>query len=192
MYGCEGGPAQLVRLSKEETTVLVSLLRRSVLPAVAVALVSMAAPASAASSNTWTVTGDPVQAPGYQTATVLGDGRVLAVGGQGTKAELYNPATGRWSVAASMSVSRAYATATLLRSGQVRVAGGVDGSLPLASAELYNPATNRWTPTGSMTNGRLQHSATLLGNGTVLVAGGQVNTLTQWGYYQLPSATAEI
>ncbi len=75
------------------------------------------ATATGATANTWTVAADNLQAPGYQTATVLADGRVLVVGGQGTKAELFDSATGSWGVAASMNRSRAYATATLLPKG---------------------------------------------------------------------------
>ena len=74
------------------------------LPVVVMATACVAAssaPASAATSNTWSTAANNVQAPGYQTATVLADGRVLAVGGQGTKAELFNPTTGAWSVAAN-------------------------------------------------------------------------------------------
>src|SRR5919109_4609627 len=125
-------------------------------------------------AGTWTVAADNVQALGYQTATVLADGRVLALGGQETKAELFNPVTGAWSAAASMKQSRAYTTATLLRDGKVLVVGGYDGSSPLASAELYDPQTNQWTLTGSMTTARLLHIATLLDNGKVLVAGGRI------------------
>jgi hypothetical protein len=144
-------------------------------------------PATAAASNTWTVAANNIQAPGYQTATVLPDGRVLAAGGQGTKAELLNPASGTWSAAASMNRARAYPSATLLPGGEVLVAGGFDGTAPLASAELYDPAKNRWTLTGSMTVGRLQHSAALLGNGKVLIAGGNVS-----GSYWNPTAAAEV
>lgn len=135
-----------------------------------------AVPASAAPSNTWTTGPNNVQASaGYQTATLLPDGRVLATGGQATKAELFNPATGAWTVAASMNRSRAYATATLLPAGKVLVTGGVDGTgTPQASAELYDPAINRWTLTGSMTVARSQHSAVVLASGKVLVAGGRV------------------
>ncbi|HEX4704346.1 MAG TPA: kelch repeat-containing protein, partial [Pseudonocardiaceae bacterium] len=113
--------------------------------AVCALVAGVASPAAAAAGNTWTVASDPHQATGYQTATLLGDGRVLAVGGQGTSAELFNPTTGAWTVAASMHVARGFATVTLLRNGQVLVTGGVNGGLPLASAELYNPATNQWT-----------------------------------------------
>jgi WD40 repeat protein len=146
------------------------------------------APATAAASNTWTIAANNLQPPGYQTATVLPDGRVLAVGGQGTKAELFNPGTGTWTPAASMNRSRAYPTTTLLPGGKVLVAGGFDGTAPLASAELYNPATNRWTLTGSMTVARQQHTAALLGNGKVLVAGGTI----PGSYYWNPTATAEL
>jgi hypothetical protein len=147
---------------------------------------SATAPALAATANTWSVVADNVQAPGYQTATVLAGGRVLAAGGQGTKAELFDPATGSWTAAANMNVSRAYATATLLPDGEVLVAGGYDGSAPLASAELYDPASNHWTLTGSMATARLQHTATLLDNGKVLVAGGTI------AGYNLSTATAEL
>jgi hypothetical protein len=78
-----------------------------VLPVLLIAGLGIAArpgPASAAPSNMWTVGPSNVQsAAGYQTATLLPDGRVLATGGQGTRAELFNPATGTWTVAASMN-----------------------------------------------------------------------------------------
>jgi hypothetical protein len=155
---------------------------------VTTASVALVSPAAAATSNTWTTAANNVQAPGYQTATALLDGRVLAVGGQGTKAELFNPATGTWTVAASMNRSRLFATTTLLSNGKVLVAGGFDGTAPLASAELYDPAANRWTLTGSMTVGRLQHSAALLADGRVLIAGGWV----QGPGYQVQTASAEV
>jgi hypothetical protein len=152
------------------------------------AVLAAAAPSTAAAGNTWTIAADNVQAPGYQSAILLRDGRVLAVGGQGALAELFDPVTGAWSAAASMNRSRAYATATLLPSGQVLVAGGFDGSTPLASAELYDPEANRWTLTGSMATGRLLHGAALLADGRVLVAGGRV----AGSYYTTQTATAEL
>jgi hypothetical protein len=154
-----------------------------------VVIVGLFVPAAAAEpSGTWTVAAANVQAPGYQTATGLADGRVLAVGGQGTKAELFDPASGTWSVAASMNRSRAYATATLLPDGRVLVAGGFDGSSHLASAELYDPGTNQWTLTGSMATARSLQTATLLDNGKVLVAGGRI----PGAYYSTDTANAEL
>jgi hypothetical protein len=103
-------------------------------------------------TGTWTVTGSLHDPRGYQTgqtATLLGSGKVLMVGGCAdgcstflTSAELYNPRTGAWTVTGSLHESRAWEPATLLAGGQVLVAGGSrtgDGSAALAGAELYQP-----------------------------------------------------
>jgi Galactose oxidase, central domain len=157
------------------------------------ALLPAPPPAAAAPSNTWTVTGAPVQAPGYETATRLADGRVLATGGQGTRAELYLPSNGTWRVAGDMKRSRSWATATKLPSGKVLVVGGWTGSSIEATTELYDPATDRWTLTGTMGTPRMEHTATLLADGTVLVAGGKNQTYLECGYYTCPPiASAEI
>jgi len=106
------------------------------------------------------------------TATLLEDGRVLVVGGQGTPsgklatAEVYD-LTGTWSSAGSMSEARGEAhTATLLEDGRVLVVG--DSS----SVDVYDPSSGQWSTTGSMSDERLEHTATLLDDGRVLVAGG--------------------
>ncbi len=104
-------------------------------------------------TGTWTVTGSLHDPRGYQTgqtATLLGNGKVLVVGGCPTgvcssvlaSAELYNPQTGIWTLTGSLHQSRAWQPATLLASGLVLVAGGsrsFDGSTSLASVELYHP-----------------------------------------------------
>ena len=110
------------------------------------------------------------------TATLLQDGTVLVVGGEGiagslASVERYNPATDTWTAATSMSAGRSDHTATLLQDGTVLVAGGYSGT-SLTSAERYNPATDTWTATSSMSAGRYFHTATRLQDGTVLVAGG--------------------
>jgi len=111
------------------------------------------------------------------TVTLLNNGQVLVVGGNGSSgvlssAELYNPATGTWTATGSLTTARVNHTATLLPSGQVLVAGGNGSSGVLSSAELYNPTTGTWTATGSLTTARFYHTATLLPNGKVLVAAG--------------------
>ena len=73
---------------------LIGLAGTALLGIVSVLGASAISTATAATANTWTVAADNLQAPGYQTATVLADGRVLVVGGQGTKAELFDYATG--------------------------------------------------------------------------------------------------
>jgi hypothetical protein len=112
------------------------------------------------------------------TASVLGDGSILIVGGAGDKngtprpdAELYNPYLMRTTVYALADARRGH-TATLLPDGRLLVAGGVgaDGK-PLDSVELFTPGV------GFVTEHRLQspragHVAVPLCDGTVLVVGG--------------------
>jgi N-acetylneuraminic acid mutarotase len=103
-------------------------------------------------TGAWTVTGSLHDPRGYQTgqaATVLGNGKVLVVGGCPEtcstvlgSAELYNTHSGTWTITGSLHQPRAWHSATLLASGQVLVTGGSrtdDGSASLAGAELYQP-----------------------------------------------------
>ena len=99
---------------------------------------------------------------------LLSNGEVLAAGGYGNTAELYNPSTGAWTLTGSMTTARGSHQAVLLPSGEVLVAGGLNASGTLASAELYNPATGTWTPTGSMITASYNFSLTLLPNCQVL------------------------
>lgn len=89
------------------------------------------------------------------TATLLGDGTVLIIGGYGPSnltvaptsplpyVEIYNPASGDFTLTADLNTARYLHTATLLGNGSVLVAGGYGGSAEegfgyLASAEIYN------------------------------------------------------
>lgn len=111
------------------------------------------------------------------TATLLKDGKVLVVGGEGpsavlASAELYDPATRSFAAAENLATARSGHTATLLPNGKVLVAGGSAGGTSIAATELYDPATGSFSPTGSLGFARSRHSATLLLDGRVLVAGG--------------------
>ncbi|NJL26395.1 MAG: hypothetical protein HC897_00280 [Thermoanaerobaculia bacterium] len=114
------------------------------------------------------------------TATLLPDGRVLAVGGEKigrlATAEIYDPRVDSWVVAASMGRARSWHTATLLQDGTVLVVAGNEegggGSLP-STAELYDPIANTWISTGPMSFRHSAHTATLLDDGRVLVLGSQ-------------------
>lgn len=116
------------------------------------------------------------------TATLLKDGRVLVVGGNGngeggplTSAELYDPASCAFTSTGSMPAQRV-TTATLLDDGDVLFAGGFDGSAgSLASSLLFDPSTGSFSPTGSMTIAREGASATRLTDGRVLIAGGRTD-----------------
>ena len=118
-------------------------------------------------------------------ATLLGDGRLLIVGGDDVtnkslrvgSAELYDSGTGTFTATGNLLDIRSFATATLLGNQKVLVAGGGDGSiadvLSDVQAELYDALTGTFSATGSLTAGqRVYNTATLLLDGSVLVAGG--------------------
>ncbi len=130
----------------------------------------------------WQATDPMVSAHAFHTSTLLGDGRVLVVGGLindrlegrvSSATELYDPGSGVWTDTAGLIEGRWGHTATLLPDGKVLVAGShIGNGRPMASAELFDVNSGRWTTTGAMTSGRGGHTATLLLDGTVLVIGG--------------------
>jgi N-acetylneuraminic acid mutarotase len=144
------------------------------------ALLGVAAQARCADA-TWVATGSLHFARAGHAATLLPDGKVLVVGGAGTSAELYDPASVQWTVTGALGVPRSDPTATLLNNGQVLVVGGHRGEASpqslglLGTSELYDPATGTWSKTGSLNTPRDGFTATLLQNGEVLVAGGVDN-----------------
>jgi len=113
---------------------------------------------------------------------LLGNGKVLIVGGYNGPAldsgVLYDPTSGTFSsVANTLSVARGHSTCTVLANGKVLIAGGstadlFDGSNASAAADLYDPATNMFSATGSLKAARTGIVAALLGNGKVLIPGG--------------------
>lgn len=124
------------------------------------------------------------------TATLLGDGSVLVVGGEIAPASIapatvdrYDLATDRWTPTAPLRAGRRGHTATRLADGRVLVVGGwgADGAV-LASAELYDPAADTWTAAAPLQHARYAHTATLLRDGSVLVVGG-------WPYPEAASVT---
>jgi large repetitive protein len=125
-------------------------------------------------TRTWSMTGGMAYPRYLHTATLLGSGEVLIVGGGNLAtsavypAELYNPLTGTWRVTGTGASIRSMHTATLLPSGQVLAVGGDTGG----SAELYEPSTGIWRVTAAMSRARYLHTATLLPSGEVLVVGG--------------------
>jgi len=144
-----------------------------------------------AQAQGWSFTGSMETQRAFFTATVLGNGEVLAAGGRNrgqyglTTAELYNSSSGTFSPTGNLNTGRANFRATLLNNGNVLVAGGdayifmPSGTVHVcfSSAELYDPSTGKFTLTGSMHSERCSYltpgfTATLLPNGEVLIAGG--------------------
>src|SRR5437016_11541071 len=127
-------------------------------------------------TNSWSASGSLGTARWSHTATLLGSGQVLVVGGSNGSTlhacELYDPVTDAWTSAPSTIYRRFLHTATLLEDGKVLVTGGNPFRTALAAAEIYDPSANQWTATGHMTQGRFAHTSTLLPDGTVLLAAG--------------------
>jgi N-acetylneuraminic acid mutarotase len=132
-------------------------------------------------TNAWSLGAPMAEARNMHTATVLPSGKLLVVGGYGSRAiglrsaELYDPVTNTWSAAASPAEGRSLASATLLANGKLLLAGGQSGSIGVQSAELYDPVNDTWSAAGSLSVSRSCHTATLLQNGKVLVAGGWIS-----------------
>jgi N-acetylneuraminic acid mutarotase len=159
---------------------------------------------SAPPASAWSSAGHFVIGVQYHTATLLGNGKVLVVGGADNQAEpvafayLYDPSNNMWSAAASCITARFAHTATLLATGDVLIAGGsnwfqAEGrGAGLNSAEIYHPATDTWSSAGSMQTARSLFTATALVNGRVLVAGG-TNAPGMWGGFGgTPFTSAEL
>lgn len=127
------------------------------------------------------------------TATLLDDGRVLAVGGingRAPGAELFDGAS--WTPAVGLaptgnmldlsdgldvlpSSSRYFHSATLLHDGKVLVCGGKYGSShgPIDAAHLFTPGVDTWSDATPMNIPRDIFTATRLSDGRVLVVGGR-------------------
>src|SRR5437588_121391 len=147
-------------------------------------------------TNSWSAGGSLGTARWRHTATLLGSGQVLIVGGSNgstlNSCELYDPATGAWTSAPSTTYRRFLHAATLLGDGKVLVTGGNPFRTALAAAEIYDPSANQWTATGTMTQGRFAHTSTLLADGTVLLTAGGAFRGCGRTFCFYPTATSEI
>lgn len=120
------------------------------------------------------------EARARHTATLLGNGTVLVVGGIGhegkaiSSVELWDPLLRAWSVLPSLNTPRYAHTATLLDDGRVMVAGGIgaDGRA-LDSVELWDPATMRWSIGNPLPRPARHQAMVKLPDGNVLLAGGE-------------------
>lgn len=164
-------------------------LQRSVL-AVAVLLLVLAPasrlnPPEASAQSTSVPPLEPINpmlsARSVFTTTLLNNGKILVVGGNGpggqaiAQAELYDPATNTWTATGALGEARQQHSATLLPNGRVLIVGGVvngDTATAKKTVEIYNPATGKFTPAASIRTARANHFAVLLRTGLVLIGGG--------------------
>src|SRR5438093_1253809 len=125
------------------------------------------------------VQADSQRIPG-QTATLMPDGKLLLIGGEGKDGPLavaivFDPLTGtKITLSSQLATPRAWHTATLLPDGKVLILGGLDASGKVVEkAEAFDLETktfNLLPPT--LLVPRAHHSATLLTDGRLLVVGG--------------------
>lgn len=123
----------------------------------------------------------PPQSPSQQGCTIqtlLEDGRVIFVGGQGSDdfrdavrtVKAYSVSRNAWDVLPSLGEPRWYPGMTPLSDGRLLVMGG--GQPPdarrTATCEIFDPVSMTWAPTGSMSRASDYPPAVLLLTGDVL------------------------
>ncbi len=124
----------------------------------------------------WVTTGSLATARAGHTASVLPDGTVLVVDGNGNggvlaSAERWSGGSGgTFSAAGTLATARHEHTASVLPDGMVLVVGGSGKGGHFASAEKWSGGA--FSAAGSMYNPRFSHTASVLPDGTVLVVGG--------------------
>jgi mucin-19 len=128
--------------------------------------------------------GPAMQTPrALHTATTLGDGRILIVGGasNGTSAtkttEILDSEGTAFTAGPAMTVARLGHTATLLADGRVLIAGGTSsvGGTALSSAEIFDPVSNTFGTPLTLFYSHLGHTANMLSDGRVFINGGTGN-----------------
>jgi hypothetical protein len=104
-------------------------------------------------------------------ATLLPDGRVLVVGGHGSRtAMLLDPASGTWTETGPLSQNRYNVNVIVLRDGAILLVGGDrPPDRGVAAVERFDPSSNSWSVVGSLYPGTHTHEATLLDDGRILV-----------------------
>lgn len=149
-------------------------------------------------TGTWTATGSMTDARWAHEAVLLGDGRVLVVGGEASGVtsclafcEVYDPATGAWTPTGSLATPRSVHQATRLADGSVLVTGGLNQGMVNGwvldthshrTTERYDPGTGTWSPAEPMPAPRSFHRAVALASGKVLVFGGTDSATLDIGY----------
>ncbi len=124
-------------------------------------------------------------------AVLLGDGRVLVVGGRSdfeqasdssVKAELWDPTTGAWRKTVSLNKPRGDFAAVPMRDGRALVTGGLNQTnQSYSSTYIYDPGRETWTKAGLLGTARTAPAAAVLPDGRVLVAGGYFRIKPSFG-----------
>ncbi len=133
-------------------------------------------------------------------AILLGDGRVLLVGGSAdfgetaddsVKTELWDPAAGAWHTTESLNKPRDGFVAVPLADGRALVTGGTNqAEQSYSSTYIYDPRPGHetWTKAGLLGTARTDAAAAVLPDGRVLVVGGFFHLKPSFGDGGAPGA----
>ena len=129
----------------------------------------------------WRRISDLIHRHTFGSTVVLGDGRVMVVGGEGTaECEIFDPDLNLWRQGPTLKGIRAVPGVVVLPTGQVVAAGGADGQWRIGgSVELLDPQTQSWSEIQPMEERRLAHTMTVLRDGSILVTGGTTSVLEE-------------
>ena len=111
------------------------------------------------------------------TATALGNGKILVVGGRGVdgvalaSTELYDPSLNTWTAGPTLAQGVYLHTATLLSTGNVLICGGIS-TVVLNNSVEYVTSSNTLSFSSTFTNNRFSHTSINLPSNDVMMVGG--------------------
>jgi N-acetylneuraminic acid mutarotase len=137
------------------------------------------------SPNAQWVTAVPLPAPRNHLASVVLDGKIYAMGGRPTGADMVNPTTtvyvwdptnpDVWTQAAPLLQPRAVSTAAVYNNEIYLIGGTTTNYQIISTVDVYDPTTNKWTTQTSIPAGRFAPVAGVIGNQLIVTTGFQFN-----------------
>ncbi len=148
-------------------------------------------------TNIWSAGASMQTAKFKHSAAILGDGRVLVVGGltfpiggiakELNESHIYDSIKNTWVAVASLPITLFSHNLVTLQDGRVFCCGGNNATFETDKCFLYNALTDVWTAVAPMPRPLSAPVAVLLKDGRVMVTGGYVaSTLSKATYFYSP------